>query len=235
MMTDPSQRNRHANAGEFSIQQIRQTLYSAVVCDALDKLGLRNQSPRVPLPCWTLPTGDRGSVLAGRCKTTLWADMYDHDPHPYALELKAVDHCQGDDVLIAAAGGSVRSGIWGELLTTAAMRRGCVGAIIDGAIRDVAKIQATGFPVFAKATCIYDSLDRQRVIDVDVVVEIDGVRFAPGDLVIADRDGLVVVPAQVEADVLRLAFAKVSGENQVREAIAAGMSATDAFEKFGIL
>ena len=88
--------------------------------------------------------------------------MFHEDPKPYELELQAVDSCEPDDVLIAAAGGSMRSGIWGELLTTAVLNGGCVGAIIDGAARDVAKIRAMDFPVVARGTCIYDSKDRQQ-------------------------------------------------------------------------
>lgn len=216
------------------LQAIRSHLYAAVVCDALDQLGLGHQSPRISLPLQSVFEGS-ATILAGRCKTTLWCDMAHRDPKPYALELQAVDACHPDDVLIAAAGGSMRSGIWGELLTTAAKNRGCVGAIVDGAIRDVDKIAAMQFPVFARGRCVYDSLNRQRVVDVDVPVEIDGVRFEPGDLVIADNDGLVVVPQQVEAEVLKLAFAKVLGENQVRDAIRTGMSSREAFNKYGIL
>lgn len=214
-----------------SLEEMRQQLYAAVVADALDQLGYRHQSPRVPLPPITAPE----RALVGRCKTTLWADMSHMDPRPYELELKAVDECQRDDVLIAAASGSMRSGIWGELLTTAATGSGCVGAIVDGAIRDVSKITQMQFPVFARGTCVYDSLHRQRVIDIDVPVEIDGVRFSPGDLVIADRDGIVVVPQAVEEDALRLAFAKVEGENIVRDAIRQGMKAGEAFRKYGVL
>ncbi len=123
----------------------------------------------------------------------------------------------------------------GELLTTAAKNTGCVGAIIDGAIRDVSKIAAVNFPVFARGRCVYDSLNRQRVIDIDVPVEIDGVTFSPGDLVIADNDGVVVIPRAVEAEALRLALAKVAGENTVRDSIRSGMKATEAFKKYGIL
>jgi regulator of RNase E activity RraA len=138
-------------------------------------------------------------------------------------------------VLIAAAGGSMRSGLWGELLSTAARKSGCVGAIIDGAVRDVAKMTAMGFPIWARGTCLYDSKDRNRVIDLDVPVEIDGVRFAPGDLVVADIDGVVVVPQKIEAAVIRHAWDKVHAENTVRDAIAGGMSATAAFNKYGVL
>ena len=129
----------------------------------------------------------------------------------------------------------MRSAVWGELLTGAAMNGGCVGAIIDGAVRDVAKISDMDFPVFARGSRVRDSLNRQRVVDIDVPVEIDGVRFAPGDLVIADRDGVVVVPQVVEADAMRAAWEKVDGENTTREAIRGGMKASEAYRKYGVL
>jgi 4-hydroxy-4-methyl-2-oxoglutarate aldolase len=214
----------------ITLSQMRERLYSAVVCDALDKLGLKNQSPRVPIRPLTIQ-----GVLVGRCKTTLWAEMAHEDPRPYELELQAVDSCQVDDVIIAVAGGSMRSGLWGELLSTAARRSGCAGAIVDGAVRDVVKMTAMGFPVFARGTCVYDSRDRNRVVDVDVPVEIDGVRLSPGDLVIADCDGIVVVPRAVEAEAIGTAWEKVNAENVVREAIAGGMTAAEAFRKYGVL
>lgn len=215
---------------EITLGMMRETLYSAVVCDALDGLGFPRQSPRVALRPLTV-----SGVLVGRCKTTLWADMHHVDPKPYELELQAVDGCRPDDVLIAAASGSKKSGIWGELLSTAARNAGCVGAIVDGAVRDLAKMRQMGFPVFAAGTCIYDSKDRQRVIDIDVPVEIDGVQFRPGDLVVADEDGVVVVPAQVEQEAIRAAWNKVHAENVTRDAIRAGMPAVEAYRKYGVL
>lgn len=214
----------------ISLPMIRDRLYSAVLSDALDALGFPHQSPRVPLRAMTgIPK------LAGRCKTTLWADMAHPDPRPYELELRAVDACKPDDVLICAAGGSIRSGIWGELLSTAARNSGCVGVIVDGAVRDVAKMTEMRFPAFAHQTCVYDSLHRQRVIDLDVPVEIDGVRFTPGDLVMADEDGIVVVPQAVEQEVLQRAWSKIHDEDATRAAIRGGMKAVEVFHKFGIL
>ncbi len=217
-------------ASTITLAMMRESLYSAVVSDALDALGYKRQSPRLPLRPFTT-----SGLLVGRCKTTLWVDMAHVDSHPYELELKAVDECQPDDILIAAAGGSERSGIWGELLTTAALNRGCVGAIVDGAIRDVSKIRALNFPVFARSTCVYDSLNRQRVVDVDVPVELDGVHFHPGDLVFADEDGIVVVPQIVEQEAIRRAWDKVHAENVVRDSIRNGLKATEAFAKYGVL
>ena len=217
-------------ADEITLEMMRDSLYSAVVSDALDALGFRNQSPRIVLRPYTVET-----LLVGRCKTTLWADMYHKDPQPYELELQAVDSCQTDDVMICAAHGSVYSALWGELLSTASRNMGCIGTIVDGAVRDVAKMREMGFPVFARGTSVYDSQDRQRVIDLDVPVEIAGVRFTPGDLVFADLDGVVVVPQAVEQEAIRGAWDKVHAENRTRDAIREGMKATDAYEKFGVL
>lgn len=214
----------------ITLNMMRQSLYSAVVCDSLDAMGLRNQSPRVSLRPMTI-----ACTLMGRCKTTLWADMFHEDAKPYELELLAVDSCQADDVIIAAAGGSTHSGVWGELLSTAARNRGCVGAIIDGAARDIAVTRRMAFPVFARGVCVYDSRDRQRVIDLDVPVEIDGVRFCPGDLVIADEDGVVVIPRSVEEEAVRRAWDKVHAENVVRDEIRGGAKAMDVFKKYGVL
>jgi 4-hydroxy-4-methyl-2-oxoglutarate aldolase len=215
---------------KITLEMMRKTLYAAVVLDALDAIGLKNQAPRIALPPLT-----GVNTLVGRCKTTLWADMAHEDPHPYELELKALDSCKKDDVLIAAAGGSVRSGIWGELLSTAARNSGCIGTIVDGAVRDVSKMTKMKFPVFARQPSPYDSQHRQRVIDVDVPVLIGGVQFAPGDLVFADLDGIVVVPQAVEEEVIARAWEKVTMENITRDAIRAGMKAFAAYQKYGVL
>lgn len=217
-------------SSEITISMIREKLASAVVCDALDSLGYTRQSPRITLSPLTVD-----GVLVGRCKTTLWSELAHRDPNPYELELAAVDSCRPDDVLIAAAQGSMRSGIWGELLSTAAHNSGCVGAIVDGAVRDVRRMAEMKFPVFARGTSIYDSKDRQRVVNYDVPVEVDGVIFAPDDLVIADCDGVVVVPRAVEAAAIRAAWIKVHDEDRTRAAIQAGMKASEAYAKYGVL
>ncbi len=214
----------------YTIETLQEKLYTAVISDALDSVGYTHQSPRLSFEAYTGITR-----LAGRCKTTLWVDMYHEDPDPYALELQAVDSCQPGDVLIAAASGSGRSGIWGELLSTAARNAGCVGTIVHGAVRDIRQMTQMQFPVFATAKCIYDSLHRQRVVDMDVVVEIDGVRFCPGDLVFADVDGIVVIPQEVEEKVIEKSLNKVEAENVTRDEIKQGMKATAAYEKYGVL
>lgn len=209
---------------------LRASLYTAVVADVLDALGLRSQVLSARLTCMS-----GQGLLVGRAKTTLWEDVDAVDPRPYELELLAVDTCRPDDVMIAAADGSMRSGIWGELLSTAAGRRGCAGAIVDGAVRDVSAMNRIGFCVFARGACPRDSLHRQRVVAVDEAVEIGGVRIGPGDVVLADADGVVVVPQTVEREVMEAALRKVTAEDRVRDEIRAGVPAGEVFKKYGVL
>lgn len=213
-----------------SLADLRQQLYTAVVADALDAMGLGAQVPRLELRPFTVET-----LLVGRARTTLWADMAHEDPRPYELELVAVDAVKPDEVVVAAAGGSLRSGIWGELLATATQARGGVGVVTDGAVRDIAVLRRMSFPVFARSTCPLDSRNRQRVIDVDVPVELGGVEIRPGDLLFADLDGVVIVPREAEEEAMERAWEKVHAENKVREAIRGGMKASAAFAKFGTL
>jgi regulator of RNase E activity RraA len=206
------------------------SLYTAVVADVLDSLGLREQVVRA-----RLARSSGQGLLIGPAKTTQWEAIAYADPRPYELELKAVDECQPGQVLIAAAGGSTSSGVWGELLSTAAQNRGCAGVIVDGAVRDVARMSAMGFLCFAAATSPLDSRDRQRVTAIDVPVEVGGVVIAPGDLVLADEDGVVVVPRAAEAEVLARAWEKLTAENRVRDEIRAGAKAGEVFRKYGVL
>lgn len=215
-----------------TLTQIRENLYSAVISDALDAAGYRKQclAPQLPL---SPRTGI--NRLAGRCRTTLWEEIDFEDPEPYKLELEAVDDCEPDDILIAAAHSSMRSGIWGELLSTASRNRGCAGVVVDGAVRDLAAMREMGFPVFAGGVSPYDSLNRQRVISRDEPVEVGGVMIETGDFVFADEDGVVIVPKKVEDQILAAAWKKVHAENEVRDAIRDGLGAAAAFERYGVL
>jgi 4-hydroxy-4-methyl-2-oxoglutarate aldolase len=124
---------------------------------------------------------------------------------------------------------------WGELLSTAANFRGCRGVVLDGPTRDSGAIRAMGFPVFHVGFHPADSLGRLDVVAHNVPIESGGVLVYPGDLILADHDGVVVLPHAAADETLRLAEEKVSGENLVRKALAGGMSTTEAFKKYGIL
>ena len=102
-------------------------------------------------------------------------------------------------------------------------------------VRDVRQMSKMDFAVWALGTNLLDSLHRQRVIDVDVPVELGGIEFRSGDLVIADVDGVVVVPRELETEAIRRAWEKVHAENITRDAIRRGMLAGEAYRTYGVL
>ncbi len=124
---------------------------------------------------------------------------------------------------------------WGELLSTAAKYRGCNGVVIDGYTRDTQAIMSMKFPVFCCGIHPADSMGRLDVAGHNVPINCGGVLVEPGDLVLADHDGVVVIPKAIAEETLKLAEDKVSGENLVRTALQGGMSATEAFKTYGIL
>lgn len=204
------------------------SLYTPVVADVLDKLGYRSQSLHQRLrPLWP------SAKAAGFAFTVQTAPAREIAPsHPYAGELAAVDALRPGDVLVVSQ--SAWS-FWGELLSTAAHFRGCRGVVLDGPTRDSLAIQAMGFPVFHVGFHPADSLGRLDVVNHGVPIACGDVLVHPGDLILADHDGVVTIPQVVAEETLRLAEEKVRGENLVRKALAEGMSTTEAFARFGIL
>src|SRR3989442_1607354 len=124
---------------------------------------------------------------------------------------------------------------WGELLATASRHRGARGIVADAYTRDTLALIEMGFPTFVAGISPEDSLGRIDVDAVGVPVECGTVSVHPGDLVIADYDGVVVVPSARAEEVVALAEEKVSGENLVREKLADGMPVSEAFRTYGVI
>jgi regulator of RNase E activity RraA len=214
------------------LEGLRERLYTAVLSDVLDEVGLRNQAMAArirPL--------DEGLVLAGFARTGLFREVFHvaAGENPYELEIKIIDDLKAGEVVVFGCGGSERIAPWGELLTTAARARGAVGAVTDGFVRDVRAIRNVNFPVFHGGIAPLDSKGRGKVAEIDVPIVCAGVHIEPGDLVFGDVDGVVVVPRKVEDEVLSRAFEKVTGENATRDELLRGAKLKDVFERFGIL
>jgi regulator of RNase E activity RraA len=115
------------------------------------------------------------------------------------------------------------------------MERGAVGTLTDGLVRDTPRVRALGFPVWARGSLPSDINGRFEVVAHGVPAEIDGVHISPGDLIVADEDGVVVVPPRVAGHVSQFVTAKAVGESQFRASIHSGMSATAAYAKWRVL
>jgi 4-hydroxy-4-methyl-2-oxoglutarate aldolase len=134
-----------------------------------------------------------------------------------------------------AAGGSARAACWGELFSTAARARGARGTVIDGYCRDARSIAALGYPVWCRGMLPLDCKGRVAVTGWRQPAVVGGLPVSPGDLVVADDDGAVVVPAGLTDQTIRLALAKASKEHGLRDALEAGSTLRAAYDRFGVL
>ena len=213
---------------------VKSHLYVPVVSDMLDSLGYLNQAmhPRLrPL----LPD-IRNCGMVGRARTVQWMQTdYIVEDDPYGLEIDIVDTLKSGDVIVHSADYSGTIAPWGELMSTISKRNGCVGCICDAMIRDCVRIIGMGFPTYYAGIGPLDSMGRGRVQAIDVTIRCGEVQVHPGELIIADFDGIVVVPAAVEKDVLHSAYEKVGKENLTRDALLAGKSLRDVFNTYHIL
>lgn len=205
-------------------------LYTAVVSDALDQVGARNQAMREYLrpvyPC---------KAFCGWARTIACSDVYHIPPDPYAMEIEAIDSILPGEVVVVSTQQSKRNAPWGELLSTAAKARGARGAVIDGLVRDVQKIEELGFPVLAAGIKPVDSMGRGIVTGYNVPVECGEVLVNPGDFVLADVDGIVVVPKALVEEVVNLALSKASREDSSRAELMGGAYLRDVYRKYGVL
>lgn len=207
-------------------------LYSAVLSDALDAIGIWNQAMSSRLR----PLDD-SLKLCGRARTAQYMEVpfVAEGVNPYELEIAIVDDLKPGDVAVFSCGGSSRIAPWGSLLSTATHVRGAAGCVTDGFVRDILGIRELKLPVFHAGIAPLDSKGRGQVMAVDVPVICDGVRVETGDLVVGDADGVVVVPKAVEAEVLRIAFDKISGENHTMRELREGAFLRDVYARYGVL
>ena len=207
-----------------------QQLYTAVVSDAMDQIGVRNQAMREYLR----PVHGR-QAFAGWARTIECSDVHYIPEEPYKVEIEAVDSLLPGEIAVVGTHKSLRNAPWGELLSTAARARGARGAVIDGLVRDIVKIEELGFPVFASGIKPVDSMGRGIVTAYNVPVECGDVLVNPGDFVFADYDGVVVIPKDVVGEEIELATDKVRRENSSRAELMQGAYLGDVFKKYGVL
>jgi len=207
---------------------VREKLNSSVLSDVLDGMGLRAQAMSMDIR----PLGEE-TFAVGTAHTMLMADQYDEDKDTFTLQFQAIDSLGEDDVMVVCSNGSTRAALWGELLSTAAVHRGASGAVIDGLARDVELIKRMGFPVFCRGVRPISSKGRVAAIDYGCPVEVGGVMVRPGDLVVADLDGVVVVPTDVADEAVERALEVVSRESMTRKELRDGASLSEVYKKYG--
>ena len=216
----------------------REELFTSVVGDVMDKLGLLHQF----LPPAIKPLHPE-MIVIGRCMPVLSVDVFSERTvgsanklmeKPFGLMLEALDDLRPNEVYVNT-GSSPRNALWGEMMSTRALKLGAVGAVLNGYSRDTKAVLRLNFPTFSWGSYGQDAGPRYKVIDFRIPVEIGSVLVKPGDILFGDIDGVCCVPKEAETEVFSKAIEKARGEKLVRKALEEGSSAVAAFEKFGIM
>lgn len=157
----------------------------------------------------------RGVKVAGPAVTVAGA------PGDNIMLHAAIEVLQPGDVLVVSLSEPGTYGMFGDLLATSVRAHGGIGLVIDSAVRDIADLNAMGFPVWARAVHAQGSV-KETPGSVNVPIHFGGTRIDPGDVVVADDDGVVIVPARTAAGVLEAANTRLAKEEDKRARLAAG-------------
>lgn len=216
---------------KYNDQEIKEILYAPVILDILDELGYMNQGMNYAIR----PISVKTKKIIGRAFTILACEVYEAPEFPYQLEFESIDKMKENDIMVATTQGSMVAAFFGELLATRCTYKKVIGAIVDGATRDVRLIDKMNFPLYCRGISPYDSKGRIDVIRYAVPIKCGGVLVNHGDLIFADQEGIAVIPAGIEDKVFELALEKIKKEKIVRECLKTGTSAVDVYEKYGVL
>ena len=206
--------------------------YAEALSDILDAKGYRHcvVSPRARIrPLFA------AAVCAGRVRTLLNTPRKSRDKNPYKLAFELIDSLKPGDVPVTAWRELHEPGIMGELSATAMRTRGARGCLVDGYTRDVRKLMAMRFPVFARGASPIDTQGRSAVIDYDCPLLFGGIRVFPGQIVFADLNGIVVIPKEIEKEVIAEALGKIRLETRIRSALKSGKKIKRVWDKYGVM
>lgn len=211
--------------------EIDERVRSAIISDSLDAVSVRtNVMSRDIAPLLT----NMKTIGFAAPIEFIEDDSFD-ESDPYGQAIDFLDGLQPEAVAVIATGQSQRSAFWGELFSTAAKSRGAHGMITDGPIRDSREIEKVDFNVFGHGTLPFDFKGRCRVSRIGQAVVCGGVLVHPHDLVVADVDGIAVVPQALITQVVELANERVRRESTVLAELSAGSSVRKAWDRHRVL
>ena len=200
-------------------------LDTCAVSDGMDRLGLKGATYGVR-PMWSCPK------IVGRAVTMKIKPVGLEKPKQH-LGTAAIVAAQAGDVIVVDNGGRPDGSCWGGLLSLAAKTKGISGIVIDGACRDIDENRDLEFPVYARGALPMTARNRVMQESFNQEIQFAGVQVHPGDLVIADGSGVVVIPRSQEEEVVKEAEAVAATEARMADGIRQGMSVLEVLEKLG--
>lgn len=215
---------------KYSMEEIKNTLYSGLICDVLDQMGYRHQYLGCEMNA-LLPE----TIVFGRAFTAVATQVYSMPKDPLTAQCKVLDQMRPDEVLVLTTRGEYNCAILGELMATAIKSKGGTGAILDGMARDLKAVRDMKFPLVYRGHMPNTSKGRAEVNECQIPVEIDGVTIFPGDYVFGDIDGTAVIPADLIDEVMDRAMEIEHRENDVRDRLLSGASLTDTYMTIGAI
>ena len=156
-------------------------------------------------------------------------------PRDNMLLHRAYAYANAGDVLIANCSGFYEAGYWGDLMSLGAKTKGINGLVIDGCVRDADDIEEMGFPVFSRGLCIHGTSNYGDGT-LNEPIMIGNILINPGDIVVGDRDGVVIIPQEKIEETIEKAIAREAKEERVREQLRQGKTSLQIYgwdEKFG--
>lgn len=211
-----------------SICKRYQALYTGAIADMLDKRGCRNQVLPFTITPFTQAKTVAGLAFTGRGEAT--ENRNDNDS---SLRIAMLDSITPMTISVWACGGHLASAHWGEIMSTAARERGCLGAVVDGGVRDIDFIDQMQYPVFAKFKCAASSIGRWNICEWQVPITIGETVIHPGDFVFGDIDGVVIIPKDMIQEILAAAEEVYTRESGMRRELREGLPITEAYKKYG--
>lgn len=205
------------------------SLYVAAIADVLDDRGLWHQVMSEEIKALRLT-----DKVAGIAHTALGRPERSVD-RSIRLGARMVDGLAEHEVAVFDCSDDRTVGHWGELLANGAIARGVRGAVIDGGVRDTAALLDLEFPVFHRFRSARDAKGRWNVVDVQQPIVCGGVPVSPGDIIVGDCDGVVVVPREIAYEVLVEAETTARVEDEIRDRVRQGEPVGDlymAYDRF---
>ena len=204
-----------------AVVQAFYSLSTATISDALDRFGIRGGCEGI-LPI--VP----GAKMAGTALTVRYVPVG---------EVKGtvgdyIDVAQPGDVIVIDNHGRMDCTVWGDILTVTAKLKNIAGTVIEGVCRDVPNIVKEQYPLFSRGRFMMTGKDRVMVEAMNVIVSVGKVQVKPGDILVGDDSGVVVIPREKASEVLKVAMEIEEAENLIEDAVRKGMTIKEARERY---